>query len=245
MFSTRPKTAIAVVASVALAAVVTACGTQEISVPKETANHRGAVLFQERCAGCHSLAVAGSNGSASNVRKALRPNGPNFNVRKESYERVIYAIQNGGFSGAIMPQNIVTGADAKLVANFVAKYAGADVHTPPSPGAGGMSGGMSAPAAAAPVAAAPKQDLAAEGETLFNQNGCAGCHSLKAGVKIVGPSLAGVGADPSAQITKSIVNPNAQIEPGYAANIMPQNFGKLLTPQQIQALVAYLQKVAR
>lgn len=243
MSSTRPKTALAVGVAVALAAVVTACGTQEITVPKDTANHRGAVLFQERCAGCHSLAVAGSNGSASNVRKALRTNGPNFNVRKESYERVIYAIENGGFSGAIMPQNIVTGEDAKIVSKFLAKYAGADVHTPPSPGQ--MGGAASKAAAVAPVAAAPTQDLAAEGETLFNQNGCAGCHSLKPGVKIVGPSLAGVGGDPAAQITASIVNPNAQIEPGYAAGIMPQNFGKLLTPAQIKALVAYLQKVAR
>ena len=67
----------------------------------------------------------------------------------------------------------------------------------------------------------------------------------KAGVKLVGPSLAGVGADPSAAITASIVNPNAKVEAGYAANIMPQNFGKLLTPEQLQALVAYLQKVAR
>lgn len=244
MFSTRPKTAFAVVASVALAAVVTACGTQEITVPKDTVNHRGAVLFQERCAGCHTLTVAGSNGSASNVRKALRTNGPNFNVRKESYERVIYAIQNGGFSGAIMPQNIVTGADAKIVSQFVAKYAGADVDTPPAPGQMGGAAPKAA-AAAAPAAAAPKQDLAAQGEALFNQNGCAGCHSLKAGVKLVGPSLAGVGADPSAAITASIVNPNAKVEAGYAANIMPQNFGKLLTPEQIKALVAYLQKVAR
>ena len=38
--------------------------------------------------------------------------------------RVLYAIQNGGFSGAIMPQNIVVGAQALAVAQFVATYAG-------------------------------------------------------------------------------------------------------------------------
>jgi hypothetical protein len=37
---------------------------------------------------------------------------------------VLYAIENGGFSGAYMPQNIVVGQDAKDVANFVATYAG-------------------------------------------------------------------------------------------------------------------------
>lgn len=38
---------------------------------------------------------------------------------------MLYAIQNGGFSGAIMPGNIIVGDDALLVARFVAKYAGA------------------------------------------------------------------------------------------------------------------------
>jgi hypothetical protein len=52
-------------------------------------------------------------------------NGPNFDVRCERPEtRVLYAIENGGFSGAIMPQNIVVGKDAMDVARFVATYAG-------------------------------------------------------------------------------------------------------------------------
>ena len=38
-----------------------------------------------------------------------RTNGPNFNVRKESRDDVLFAIRNGGFSGAIMPANIVVG----------------------------------------------------------------------------------------------------------------------------------------
>jgi hypothetical protein len=46
---------------------------------------------------------------------------------------VIYAIRNGGFSGAIMPQNIVVGDDALAVAEFVAKYAGQDVTEAPRP----------------------------------------------------------------------------------------------------------------
>jgi hypothetical protein len=36
----------------------------------------------------------------------------------------MYAIQNGGFSGAYMPQNVVVGKDAVEVARFVATYAG-------------------------------------------------------------------------------------------------------------------------
>jgi hypothetical protein len=37
---------------------------------------------------------------------------------------VLYAIENGGFSGAIMPQNVVVGRQAQEVAEFVATYAG-------------------------------------------------------------------------------------------------------------------------
>ena len=39
-------------------------------------------------------------------------------------DRVLYAIENGGFSGAYMPQNVVVGQDAVDVAKFVATYAG-------------------------------------------------------------------------------------------------------------------------
>ena len=38
--------------------------------------------------------------------------------------KYLYAIENGGFSGQIMPQNVVVGADATDVARFVATYAG-------------------------------------------------------------------------------------------------------------------------
>ena len=52
-----------------------------------------------------------------------RTNGPNFNVRKVNRDDALFAIRNGGFSGAIMPANIVTG-DADAVADFLDKYSG-------------------------------------------------------------------------------------------------------------------------
>ena len=53
-----------------------------------------------------------------------RTNGPNFNVRKVNRDDALFAIRNGGFSGAIMPANIVTGRDADAVADFLDKYSG-------------------------------------------------------------------------------------------------------------------------
>jgi cytochrome c551 len=114
------------VASAALAAFLVACGTEHVHVPggDATVKH-GAVLFSQRCAGCHTLSYAGTHGSATNVRTRQITDGPNFNVRCERpIDRVMYAIENGGFSGAIMPQNVVVGDDAKAVAQFVATFAG-------------------------------------------------------------------------------------------------------------------------
>jgi cytochrome c551 len=111
-------------------ATAVGCGTQGIQVPDNSPDHQGAVLFSERCSGCHTLTPAGTEGSSN---RSQRQQGPNLDQRTETMPDVIYAIRNGGFSGAIMPQNIVVGADAQTVAAFVAKYAGQDVVQQPAP----------------------------------------------------------------------------------------------------------------
>jgi mono/diheme cytochrome c family protein len=116
--------------AVAVVATAAGCGTQGIQVPDNDPNHEGAQIFSERCAGCHTLTPAGTSGSAN---RSERVQGPNLDQRQETMNDVIYAIRNGGFSGAIMPQNIVVGTDADKVAAFVAKYAGQDVSEAPRP----------------------------------------------------------------------------------------------------------------
>jgi len=106
------------------AATLGACGSQGISVPQTSPYYRGAVLFLDHCSGCHTLSAVGAEGSATSIKNRLRTNGPNFNFRKENVEQVLYAIRNGGFSGAIMPENIVLGDDAQAVASFLAQYSG-------------------------------------------------------------------------------------------------------------------------
>jgi mono/diheme cytochrome c family protein len=120
------------VIAVAVAATAAGCGTQGIQVSDSDPTHEGAQMFSERCAGCHTLTPAGTEGSAN---RSERVQGPNLDQRQETMADVIYAIRNGGFSGAIMPQNIVVGADADKVAAFVAKYAGQDVSESPRPAA--------------------------------------------------------------------------------------------------------------
>jgi hypothetical protein len=129
----RAKIVGVAVAASAAAFGISACGSQGIAVPKTSRYYHAAVLFRDHCSGCHSLAVVGAFGSGFAVRRKLRTNGPNFNVRKEQVSQVLYAIRNGGFSGAIMPQNILLGPDAQAVAEFLAKYAGTSAHSPPGP----------------------------------------------------------------------------------------------------------------
>jgi mono/diheme cytochrome c family protein len=116
--------------AVAAAATVVGCGTQGVQVPSSDPTHEGAEIFAQRCSGCHTLTPAGTQGSSN---RSERVQGPNLDQRPETMADVIYAIRNGGFSGAIMPQNIVVGADAQKVAAFVAKYAGKSVVTSPGP----------------------------------------------------------------------------------------------------------------
>jgi mono/diheme cytochrome c family protein len=109
-----------------LALVATGCG-EEVDVPRTQASVRhGADLFKERCSGCHTLDAAASRGSGpeGEVKGKERTDGPNFNTRRETREDVLFAIRNGGFSGAIMPANVVVGRDAEDVAAFVSQYAG-------------------------------------------------------------------------------------------------------------------------
>ncbi|HUB74298.1 MAG TPA: c-type cytochrome [Solirubrobacteraceae bacterium] len=116
----------------ACAVALGACGSQEIKLAKSNPDYKGAVLFLDHCSGCHSLATVGAEGSATAISNRVKTNAPNFNIRKENVEQVLYAIRNGGFSGAIMPENILVGQDAQDVAKFLAKYSGLQAEKVPA-----------------------------------------------------------------------------------------------------------------
>ncbi|UGS34200.1 hypothetical protein DSM104329_00573 [Capillimicrobium parvum] len=126
--ASKHRKLVAFAAVLAAAGTVAACGEAKVedSASNSEGVNRGAQLFYERCSGCHTLDSAAAEGSATKVRDRERVDGPNFNQRKETVQQVLYAIHNGGFSGAIMPQNIVVGKDARDVAEFLAKYSGAN-----------------------------------------------------------------------------------------------------------------------
>jgi mono/diheme cytochrome c family protein len=116
------------------------CGTSGVEVASNDPTYKGAEIFQERCGGCHTFDFAGTEGSATKVNSREYKDGPNFNQRKEKYDDVLYAIRNGGFSSGPMPQNIVTGREAELVACFVASYSGREAPRTPDPGNAPVTG---------------------------------------------------------------------------------------------------------
>lgn len=127
----RPVLAIAAALAAALALGACGFGEEGIEVSQGEPEYNGAVLFATHCSGCHTLGAAGTQGSGN---RSMRTQGPNLDQRTETYDDALFAIQNGGFSGAIMPQNIVVGDEAEELARFVAEYAGSEAEESPRPG---------------------------------------------------------------------------------------------------------------
>ncbi|MEO1288152.1 MAG: c-type cytochrome [Chloroflexota bacterium] len=105
---------------------------------------------------------------------------------------------------------------------------------------------------------------ASNGELLFTAieggSPCTTCHSLDPEVRIVGPSQYNLFArtverladgtieddGPYSYIYNSVVHPNDYIveaDPPYAPGVMPQNYGELLTEEELYDLVAYMVQI--
>lgn len=104
-------------------------------------------------------------------------------------------------------------------------------------------------ALAACAAPAESADPAARGEQLFRRS-CLGCHGVEAGApEALGPNLAGVAARAAANpdglgaaewLRRATVSPNSEVAPGYQPGLMPATYGQQLSPEELDALVAYM-----
>ncbi|MGE5408631.1 MAG: c-type cytochrome [Syntrophothermus sp.] len=218
---TLPKPILTVVALIALGATVTfasGCGT----TTADTA--RGRTLFIQKCGVCHTMAQAGTTATIGpNLDAAFgaaREAGENGDTIEGIVKNQIeYPRPSNGNPTVSMPANIVEGQDLQDVAAYVGEWAGVPGAEPPT------------------VAGGP-------GAQVYANNGCGGCHTFKAANSggVTGPNLDEVlvsGQTP-ASIEESIVNPNKKIAQGYPANVMPQNFGQLLSKEELEDLVKFL-----
>jgi len=107
-----------------------------------------------------------------------------------------------------------------------------------------------APAAGGGESGQPSQGqlIALGRETFTGDGGCGACHTLAdAGTSgTTGPDLDSVLRGQSEdEIRTDIIDPNARIAAGFAANIMPPTFEQTLSSQQLDGLVAYLATVSK
>ena len=207
----------AAVGGLAVALLLSACGTGGPVNNAAADKENGRKLFTEKCAGCHALTAAGSQGTV----------GPNLDyafaqARSEGYkesaildivhDQIKFAGQypvranNSDYLKANMPLNLVTGQDAIDVSAFVAANAG-------------LQGFAEAQAVSG-----------TNGKQIFTTK-CGGCHTLKdAGTTgTQGPNL-DLLKPPFARIKSQVIK---------GGGIMPA-FKGVLTDAQINAVAKYV-----
>lgn len=89
------------------------------------------------------------------------------------------------------------------------------------------------------------EDLAG-GQAVFTTNGCGSCHTLAVlggdAAGQIGPNLDESLVDKdTAYIETSIVAPNEEIAEGFGPDIMPQDYGQVIEPEDLASLVAFLE----
>jgi mono/diheme cytochrome c family protein len=219
--NSRPKLIHLLLALVALAAtlvVASGCGTTSADP------ERGRILFKSKCGNCHMLAQAGASGTIGpdldDAFAAAREVGQNGDTVEGVVKAQVESPRpDNGNPAVSMPADIVTGQDLDDVAAYLGLYAGVPGAAPPK-----VPGGP--------------------GAQVFANNGCGGCHVLAAAGAggVTGPDLDEVltAEDSAAHIEEMIVDPNAEIAPGYPPNVMPENFGEVLSKKELEDLVEYL-----
>ena len=192
----------------------------------------GKALFVEQCGTCHALERAGTQGAQGpNLDEAFGPSRSD-GLGRATVQGVVQDQIANVRSGSSMPEDLVTGKDARDVAAYVAEVAG-------------MPGEDAGQLASAGLAGAT------EPEQIFTAAGCGGCHTFApAGTNAsVGPNLdelaaaadSRVPAEDAEEYTEAaIVDPEAYVVNGFSGGVMPDNYGELLEEEQVGALVEYL-----
>lgn len=86
------------------------------------------------------------------------------------------------------------------------------------------------------------------GSAVFVDQGCGSCHTLAdqgdLALGAIGPNLDAQLVDQdAAYIETAIVDPSADVVEGFGDNVMPSDYGELIEPADLEALVAYLDEV--
>lgn len=215
------KLIVPLLALVALAAIVvvsSGCGTTTADPA------RGRNLFRQKCGTCHQLAQAGTTAEIGPNLDDAFASARAIGNDSETIEGVVkaqveYPRPDNGNPAVSMPAHIVEGQDLDDVAAYVGEWAGVPGAEPPK-----VEGGP--------------------GAQVFANSGCGTCHTFEAADSggVTGPPLEKFlePGETTAKIEEMIVEPNNEIAKGYPPNVMPQNFGELLSEKELEDLVQFL-----
>lgn len=210
------------------------------------------------CTNCHTLMGEGAY-YAPDLTKIAKQRGPSYLSKFLKNPSAFYSEEK---DRRLMPNLKLSD---EQIANLVAFLTWiSDVDTQGWPPRPIIVSGAAVPAAfGEQKQVSASEDPVALGEALFRTTppGCAGCHSTVRGVTMVGPSLAGIAdraastikspeykgnaRDAAAYIRESILTPDAYLVAGptFSAqghSVMPDYFSRMLTPEQLDQLTAYL-----
>ncbi len=197
---------------------VSGCGTTTADP------QHGRALFIQKCGVCHTLAQAGTTAqigpNLDDAFAAARSAGEESDTVEGIVKAQVEFPRPSNDDPAVsMPADVVTGQNLDDVAAYVGMWAGVPGAAPPK-----VPGGP--------------------GAQVFANNGCGGCHTLAAAGSggVTGPNLNEYLApdDDFDGVEEMIVDPNAEIAEGYPANVMPQNYGQLLTKKELKDLIQFL-----
>jgi mono/diheme cytochrome c family protein len=221
----RNRALLAVLVPIAAVLALTACGRDEADLSN------GKAQFVQKCGSCHALDRAGTQGQTGPDLDAAFQAALRAGMDRETVQGVVRDQIANVRRGSQMPEDLVTGEDARDVSAYVAFAANRSGEDEGALAQAGLEGATS-------------------GRQIFVAAGCGSCHELaKAGTNgTTGPSLDDLasaagqrepGASPEEYVEASLVDPDAFVVEGFQPGVMPSFEGRL-SERQIQTLVDYL-----
>jgi len=214
------------------ALAATGCGSGGLTGAGDAARGKELFVNEGQCGSCHVLADAGTKGVIGpNLDDAFlqaRHDGlGEATIRAVVRDQISYPVEEPSTGSPGMPADLVTGEDADAVAAYVASVAGLPVTGGSEAGGGTTTGGTTT------VGTTTEEGggAAADGEAVFAEAGCGGCHVLEAAGAsgTVGPNL-----DESQPPKELVID---RVTNGQGA--MPA-FGDSYSAEQIEAVADYV-----
>ena len=186
---------------VALAVLLAGCGTGGKATTGDQTN--GQKVFKQYCAGCHTMAAAGSSGTTGpNLDYAFGPS-RRQGIKQSTIQNVVLIQVRD--AAPPMPKGLVEGQEAQDVAAYVAAVAGTGK-----------------------AEAKPPSQLGNDGKTIF-QSECASCHTLKAAdaTGTIGPNLDQL--KPSKPVVQHQVEVGGGVMPAFKGTLTDEQIAAVAT----------------